>query len=57
MADVFDFREEAGCLHLAKAETHPEVRMVLMGMVLGWLTLANHMKSSAELQHELADDV
>ena len=56
MADVLDFREEArGCLHSAEAETHPEVRTVLMGMVLGWLTFANQMKSRAALQHEPAD--
>jgi hypothetical protein len=56
MADVLDFREEArGCLHLAQAETQPEVRTVLMGMVIGWLTLANQMKPLAEPQHELAD--
>ena len=57
MADVLDFREEAkGCLHLVEAETHPEVRTVLMGMVLGWLTLANRMNSSAAPQHEPARD-
>ena len=57
MADRLDFREEArGCLQLAKAEMHPEVRTVLMGMVIGWLMLANHMEPSPELQHELAHD-
>jgi hypothetical protein len=32
---------------LAKAETHREVRTVLMGMALGWLNFANHLKSNA----------
>ena len=52
-ADVLNFREEArGCLQLANAETHSEVRTILMGMALGWLTLASHVKSDA-LQLEL----
>ena len=47
-ANVVSFREEArGCLQLANAETHSEVRTILMGMALGWLKLANHMKSDA----------
>jgi hypothetical protein len=57
MADMLDFREEARvCLNLAKAERHPEVRTVLMGMVVGWLALADQMKSGAELQDDLADN-
>jgi hypothetical protein len=57
MADGLDFREEAkACLHLAKAEKHPDVRTVLMGMVVGWLELADHVKSPAEPQDELADN-
>jgi hypothetical protein len=57
MVDVLDFREEArGCLQLAQVETHPEVKTVLMGMVLGWLTLADHIKSSGAHQYEAADD-
>jgi len=57
MADVLDFREEArGCLKLAQAERHPEVRTILMGMVLGWLTLENQMMRSPDLQHEPAVD-
>jgi hypothetical protein len=41
-AGVLNFREEArGCLQLAQAETHHEVRTVLMGMALGWLKLGN----------------
>jgi hypothetical protein len=44
MDSVLDFREEAKrCLLLAEVETHPEVRTILMGMVLGWLTLAKKM--------------
>jgi hypothetical protein len=58
MADVVDFREEAReCLHLAQAETHPDVRTVLMGMVLGWLTLENQKTRSPDLQHAPAVDV
>jgi hypothetical protein len=54
-ANVVNFRAEArGCLELAKAETHREVRTVLMGMALGWLNFANHLKSNA-LQLEPAD--
>jgi hypothetical protein len=46
MASVMDFREEAkGCLLLAQAETHPEVRTILLGMVLGWLTLAKEAEA------------
>jgi hypothetical protein len=54
-ANVVDFRDEArGCLELAKAETQGEVRTILMGMALGWLTLASHVKTDA-LQLEPAD--
>jgi hypothetical protein len=54
---VLNFREEAKwCLNLAEAETHPEVRTVLMGMVVGWLSLANRIKSPAALQHEPTED-
>jgi hypothetical protein len=57
MAEVLDFREEAmGCVQLAQAEDHPEVKTVLMGMALGWLTLADHLKSAATIQYEQADD-
>jgi hypothetical protein len=57
MADVLDFRQEAkGCLHLAEAETSPEVRTVLMGMALGWLTLACE-KDSPPPQDESADQL
>jgi hypothetical protein len=53
---VVNFREEAsGCLRLAKAEAHSEVRAVLMGMAVGWLELAHHTKSSGTLQLEPAD--
>jgi len=53
-----DFRDEArGCLQLAQVGTDPEVKTVLMGMALGWLTLADHMESSATLQYEPEDDV
>jgi hypothetical protein len=54
---MLDFREEAKwCLNLAEAETHPEMRTLLMGMVVGWLSLANRMKSPAALQHAGMED-
>ena len=54
-ANVVNFRDEArGCLELAKAETQGEVRTILMGMALGWLKLASHVKSDV-LQLEPAD--
>ena len=57
MADVLDFRQEAkGCLHLAEAETNPDVRTVLMGMALGWLTLA-HEKDSHTPEDESTDEL
>jgi hypothetical protein len=58
MANVLEFREEAkGCLLLAEVETHPEVRTILMGMVLGWLMLANQMNSSTVLHQGRADEL
>jgi hypothetical protein len=56
MADVLDFRQEAkGCLHLAEAETNPDVRTVLMGMALGWLTLASEKDAQSSSEDESAD--
>ena len=55
MADTLDFRQEAmGCIHLAKAETDPELKTILMGMALGWLTFADQPRSP--LQDERADE-
>ena len=49
-ADVLNFREEArGCFELAQVETRHDVKIVLMGMALGWLRLANSMQSSGTL--------
>jgi hypothetical protein len=46
MVDVMDFRQEArGCLRLAESETQAELKTILMGMALGWLTLANQTKA------------
>jgi hypothetical protein len=57
MTEMLDFREEAKwCLNLAEAETHPEVRTLLMGMVVGWLSLANRIKSPATVQHAPLED-
>jgi hypothetical protein len=45
MVDVMDFRQEArGCLRLAEAETQAELKTILMGMALGWLTFANQVQ-------------
>jgi hypothetical protein len=55
-ADVLNFREEAkGCFLLAQAETDRQVRIILMGMAVGWLKLANHTTPSEALQLEPAD--
>jgi hypothetical protein len=55
--DVFNFREEArGCFQLAQAETRHEVRVILMGMALEWLRLANNKHSSDILIREPAND-
>ena len=57
MDDMLDFQEEAKwCLNLAEAETHPEVRTLLMGMVVGWLSLANRAKPPVALQHAPRED-
>jgi hypothetical protein len=69
MADVLDFRQEArGCLRLAEAETQAELKTILMGMALGWLTLAHQGEPGAleggpadalaeETAEEIADEV
>jgi hypothetical protein len=57
MTNMLDFREEAKwCLNLAEAETQPEVRTLLTGMVVGWLSLANCIKSPAAVQHAPIED-
>ena len=61
MVDALDFRQEAkGCLQLAEAETQAEVKTILMGMALGWLTLANqsHPRDARDEEpaEEFADD-
>jgi len=57
MANVLDFRDEArGCLLLAEVETHPEVRIILMGMVLGWLMLTKQKNASTVLQQGRAGE-
>jgi len=58
MSKGLDYREEAkGCLLLAEVETHPEVRTILMGMVLGWLQLAKQMNSSAAFQQSRSGEL
>ena len=50
MVDVMDFRQEArGCLRLAEAETQAELKTILMGMALGWLTFASQVQPSVEV--------
>jgi len=57
MVDVLDFRQEArGCLRLAETEAQAEVKTILMGMALGWLTLANQARPSADLEEEPVDE-
>jgi hypothetical protein len=45
------------CLQLAQAEAHPEVKLILMGMALGWLNLADEMKRPVNLQLEVTGDM
>jgi hypothetical protein len=48
-----DCRGEATeCLRLARSETQSEVRTILMGMALGWLTLAHHVAPPDEVHDE-----
>jgi hypothetical protein len=58
MVDQLDFRQEAkGCLLLAESETQAEVKTILMGMALGWLTLANHATPPPGLVPESTDEL
>jgi hypothetical protein len=46
VAEQVDFQQEAdGCFRLAEAETHSEIRTILMGMGRGWLALASHHRA------------
>jgi hypothetical protein len=64
MVDMLDFRQEAldfrqeasGCLRLAEMETQSEVKTILMGMALGWLTLENQMNPPDEAQLAPSDE-
>jgi hypothetical protein len=57
VAEQLDFTQESnGCFRLAESETHAEVRTILMGMGYGWLTLANHRKSSSKTHLEPFDE-
>jgi hypothetical protein len=43
---MLDSRAEARtCVSWAEAETDPDMRTILMGMALGWLTLANEFEA------------
>jgi hypothetical protein len=58
MVDQLDFRQEAkGCLLLAESETQAEVKTILMGMALGWLTLADQANPSAGIVPEPTDEL
>ena len=58
MADLVDFSEEAKrCLRFAEAETDPQLKTILMGMVVGWLMLARQPNSSAALQDKPAEEL
>lgn len=53
MAEQVDFQQEAdACFRLAEAETHADVRTILMGMGYGWLTIASHQKASGDAHAE-----
>jgi hypothetical protein len=57
VAEQMDFQREAdGCFRLAESETNAHVRTILTGMGYGWLTLANHHKTSGNAHHETFDE-
>ena len=47
--------EARNCLHLAQIEEHSEMKVILMGMALGWLSIAKEW--SADTDIEATDDV
>jgi hypothetical protein len=54
--EVANFREEArGCVQLAKAEKHAELRTVLLGMALGYLRLDDRAKSAGAIELQAED--
>jgi hypothetical protein len=58
MVEVMDFRQEArGCLRLAEAETQAELKTILMGMALGWLTFASQAQPGEEPVEGLAQEL
>jgi hypothetical protein len=56
-APLYLRNEARVCLQLAQAEAHPEVKLILMGMALGWLNLADEMKRPVNLQLEVTGDM
>jgi hypothetical protein len=57
MVDVLDFTQEArGCLRLAECETQSELKTILMGMALGWLTLAKEMAPAGVGHEDVSDE-
>jgi hypothetical protein len=39
--------EARTCLRWAQIEAHPEMKVILMGMAVGWLSIAKEWKPSA----------
>lgn len=57
VADQVDFTQEAnGCFRLAEAETHDEVKTILMAMGYGWLTLADRHRAGGKVNQEPVDE-
>jgi hypothetical protein len=57
VAEQVDFQREAdSCFRLAESEKNADVRTILMGMGYGWMTLANHRKTSGDAHHEPFDE-
>ncbi len=57
MTDMLDFRREAqGCLRLAESEAQSEMKTILMGMALGWLTFASESQAFSDDQHVPTDE-
>jgi hypothetical protein len=58
MVDMVDFRQEArGCLRLAEEETQAELKTILMGMALGWLTLASEVQPAGHDEEPMEEFV
>jgi hypothetical protein len=52
--------EARACLNLAQIEEHSEMKVILMGMALGWLSIAKGWEPSAmepEVEDRMTDDM